>query len=406
MRIVVLIAILFSLVAAAGLVPLPYRANQWGWSRDTAPTLLSLVLHLAAILLFVAGWWFLGRELTTDSPRRQTWLARGELVGLALLVQAAFAGLDRPGALSTLFNRPETQTSGYFNGGPPIVHLLLLLLIFVASAAAVWPAYGLATRRWDAAAGWLAAGLVALLPGRLLFTARLESLFPLLSLMALYLVDSGLRRRQPLWAGPGGFLTSLELVLNLPAVTTLFVILLFIIIRPGYTRQHRWAYPRSYGAAFGVGLIIGLLPLSLVDRLWPGLAGGLLAGRQDTGFSSGLIVSLYNGIILGGLPALLLAVPWTFHKARLLGMIRAEPLYPAFWLTLLVTLIIGGNTGSAWLALAPFAAVLAARWPCQLPADVGENAYVRQLRAYNLGAAVLAATALLTLVLALRWQTL
>jgi hypothetical protein len=295
-------------------------------------------------------------------------------------------------------------------------------LTILLSSLVVWPAYGLASRRWGSAAGWLAGGLVALLPGRLLFAPHMDTVYPFLTLLALYLADAGLRRKQPGWTFAAGFVLSIATFMSLvnglvTAVAGLFV--LFHFWPPaGIPWRQWWRTSWRPVLVHVLSLVAGTLTLWALYRLVSGVTPWAIyeaaaPARHDLNRSYWLwlVGNVYDFALFAGLPAFVLALPW-LQEWRRLGQspdLRTylRPILASFWVVFLALVLSGairGEVGRIWLMLAPLPAVLAARWPARVPAEIGENDYVRRMRAGRLSLAIILATALLSWAMGLRWE--
>jgi hypothetical protein len=261
-------------------------------------------------------------------------------------------------------------------------NLLMGLLTPLVSALIIWPAYGLAARRWGWTAGWLAAGLVALMPGRLAFTPHVDTVYPLLGLLAFYGLDTGLRHHDWPWSLAAGVVLSAATFLSLVntlAALVLGLYLVFIVIAANQgkswgetavsTLQSRTLWQH------GLWLVLGTLFLWIIywltSRVTPfAIYAAAEPARHDLARSYGiwLVGNLYDLAIFTGLPAFLLAL-WLGWRQRLALTSANWPLHLAFWPLLSILLVSGslrGEVGRIWLMLAPFPLLLAVGgWPQQ-----------------------------------------
>ncbi len=240
--------------------------------------------------------------------------------------------------------------------GAVVVGILTPLL----SALALWPAYGLAARRWGSGGGWLAAGLVAILPGRLLFTPNFDTIYLTLTLLALYLLDTGLRRRRPGWTFAAGVILSLETFFSLVTGMAGLVAGLFLLLT--LLPQRQWRQLGRQTLALGLGslsvwavyaLFWGVSPLDIYHAAAP--------ARNDLRrtYSLWLGWNLVDFALFIGAPVILLAFPWPLPPPRRAWL----PLALAFWITLLgfnASGQIRAEVGRIWLIVAGIPPVLAA----------------------------------------------
>ncbi|MFO7538016.1 MAG: hypothetical protein R6X32_08140, partial [Chloroflexota bacterium] len=255
-------------------------------------------------------------------------------------------------------------------------NLLIGLLTPLVSALIIWPAYGVAARHGGYRAGWLAAGLVALMPGRLVFTPHADTLYPLLALLALYCLDTGLRRPNWIWSLAAGVVLGLATFLSLVNALAALVLGLYLVfgVMAANRRESWWETAVSTLQSrllwqHGIVLVLGTLSLWLLywltSRVTPfDIYAAAAPARHDLGRSYGLwlVGNLYDLAIFTGLPAFLLAL-WLGWRQRSLKTAVTWPLHLAFWPLLGILLLSGslrGEVGRIWLMLAPFPVLLAA----------------------------------------------
>ncbi|GAB4145427.1 MAG: hypothetical protein Fur0021_02690 [Candidatus Promineifilaceae bacterium] len=238
--------------------------------------------------------------------------------------------------------------------------VMMGVLTPLLSALALWPAYGLAARRWGSATGWLAAGLVAIVPGRLLFTPNFDTIYLTLTLLALYWLDTGLRRSRLGWTFAAGVVLSVEtffsLVTGMAGLVAGFFMLLTCL------PQKQWRPLLRHAIALGLGsltiwalyeLFFGVSPLEIYHAAAP--------ARNDLRRSYALWLgwNLVDFALFVGVPVFLLAFPWTTP-----GKQRAWlPLALAFWITLLgfnASGQIRAEVGRIWLIIAGIPPILTA----------------------------------------------
>ncbi len=234
------------------------------------------------------------------------------------------------------------------------------ILTPLLSALALWPAYGLAARRWGSAGGWLAAGLTAILPGRLLFTPNFDTLYLTLTLLALYLLDTGLRRRRPGWTFAAGVLLSVETFFSLVTGIAGLAAGLFLLLT--LMPQRQWRQLLFHALALGLGsltlwvayaLFFAVSPLAIYQAAAP--------ARNDLRRSYGLWLgwNLVDFALFVGMPVFLLAFPCPIPARRRAWL----PLALAFWITLLgfnASGQIRAEVGRIWLIIAGIPPILAA----------------------------------------------
>lgn len=244
---------------------------------------------------------------------------------------------------------------------------LMGLLTPLASALTVWPAYGLAARWRGPRAGWLAAGLVALVPGRLLFTPHMDTVYPLLTLLSLYLAERGVADERPSLTFLAGLVISAATFFSLVNGLIALLVGLFVLARFGGRDGRLLPAKESllpllrHGAALTGGalalwliywLAAGVMPLAIYRAAAP--------ARHDLSRSYWLWLAgnVADFALFSGAPLFLLALP-----RRLKISSPAAALAAAFWLLFLLLDLSGairGEVGRIWLMLAPVPALLAA----------------------------------------------
>ncbi len=273
-------------------------------------------------------------------------------------------------------------------------NVMMAILTPIFSTLAILPAFGLANRFWGRQQAWLAAGLTALLPGRLIFTPHMDSVYPLLALVALFLVDTGLKRERPFWSFLGGLCIGIATFMSLINGLIAVVVGLYVVGRLLPTRNW-WGLMRHGLAIFGgTFLLWGIYWASFGVTIWEIYAAAAPA-RHDLARSYTVWLSgnLYDFAIFAGLAPFLLALPWRGEPSNKSKAVLA--LLAAFWGTLLLFNLSGtirGEVGRIWLMLAPFPALLAVR-----TVTTQTNRW--------LGTAILTSTLLTTVSMGGRWQT-
>jgi hypothetical protein len=312
--------------------------------------------------------------------------------GLAQLLEKAPA-LAEPLAASGRAATCDNLWAVYQRDAGLASNAVLAVLIPVLSALTIVPAYTLTARRLAPAAGWLAAGFVALMPGRLAFTPHMDTVYPFLALLALDLVDRGIVARRLRWTLGAGLTISIATFLSLVNVLIAALAGLWLLFR--LAPWSRAASIRPF-ALHGVALVAGVLSLWIFYGFTSGVTPldiyqAAAPARHDLArnYWLWLVANVYDFAVFAGLPAFLLALPvWRRHErgdfAALLG---------AFWLLFLAldaSGIIRGEVGRIWLMLAPFPLLLAAR----------HEKVVESRPAL----ALLTASALLALAIVARWE--
>ncbi|MBK8987633.1 MAG: hypothetical protein IPM39_16405 [Chloroflexi bacterium] len=243
-------------------------------------------------------------------------------------------------------------------------NLLVALLTPLLAALIIWPAYGLAARQAGPTAGWLAAGLAALLPGRLAFAPHMDTLYPLLALLALSLADRGARRNDWRLGLLSGLVISLATYLSLVNALIAPLVGLFVLAQLAQERPDFWRRLAAHGLAISAGTVSVWLVYWLVSGVTPlDIYHAAAPARHDLSRSYWvwLVWNVYDFAMFAGLPLFVLALP---RLAELRRWPTAVPLLPAFWLTfvaLTVSGMIRGEVGRIWLMLAAAPLLLAAR---------------------------------------------
>lgn len=246
-------------------------------------------------------------------------------------------------------------------------NLLVAVLTPLLATLAIWPAYGLAVRRSGAMAGWLAAGLMAALPGLLAFAPHMDTFYPLLTLLALSLADLAVRRQDWRYGLLSGLAISLATYFSLVNGLIAPLVGFYVIAWLAQERTDFWRRLIRHGLAITAGalgvwlvywLVSGVTPLEIY------VAAGPARHDLERDYWVWLAGNAYDFALFAGLPLFLLALP---TGAELRHWRVADALLWAFWLTfgaLLVSGMIRGEVGRIWLLLAPAPLLLAVRdWP-------------------------------------------
>ncbi len=241
-------------------------------------------------------------------------------------------------------------------------NVFMAILAPIFSALALFPAYSLAKRFWGHESGWLATGLVAILPGRLMFAPHMDTVYPLLALLALYFVECGLTGKRPFWGFLGGLCIGAATFMSLVNGVLAVVIGLYVIAR--LLPQREWRSIFSHGLAIFAGTFLLWLAYwaAFGVTMWEIYAAAAPARHDlERSYALWLVGNIYDFAIFAGLPAFLLALPQLVDR---FGKKTVQALLIAFWVTLLVFNLSGtirGEVGRIWLMLAPFPALLAPR---------------------------------------------
>jgi hypothetical protein len=246
-------------------------------------------------------------------------------------------------------------------------NLLVAVLTPLLAALAIWPAYGLAARRAGPAVGWLAAGLMAIMPGRLAFIPHMDVIYPLLTLLALSLADLAVRRDDWRYGLLSGLAISLATYFSLVNGLMAPLVGLYVIALLAQEQTDFWRRLIRHGLAITAGalsiwllywLVSGVTPLEIY------LAAGPARHDLERSYWVWLVGNVYDFALFAGLPLFLLALP---QGSELRGWRRADGLLLAFWFTFIaldVSGMIRGEAGRIWLLLAPAPLLLAVRhWP-------------------------------------------
>jgi hypothetical protein len=282
-------------------------------------------------------------------------------------------------------------------------NVLVGIFTLVVSSLVIWPAYGLAARSWGTKGGWLAAGLVALMPGRWLFAPHLDTVYPFLTLLALYLADTGIRRDRLLWTAAAGFVLSIATFFSLVNGLAAVLVGLYLVLR--FLPDRRWNAMVGHALALaGGGLFIwvvywlysGVTPFDIYA------AAGPARHDLERSYWLWLVGNVYDFAVFVGLPVFLSAVLWTifqWDKRKFL------PLALAYWAVFLVVDISGairGEVGRIWLMLAPIPALLAAHPTQPTQSTQLPNYPITRLPFTHL--ALLSITAFSLWTMSLRWE--
>jgi len=206
---------------------------------------------------------------------------------------------------------------------------IIALVTPLISVLAIWPAYGIASRRWGTRAGWIAAGLVALIPARLAFAPQMDTIYPFSALLAFYLVDTGLRSEgsiqnegrlqsnKPIWFYAAGLVLSVATFMSpinfvMVALIGLYIVLIFIKDRSDSFLSRTLI---NNLILFGLGvltiwflywIIFGVSIIDIILALDPDT---IFLGRS---YWFWLVGSLVDFFLFAGFAAAVLASSWSF----------------------------------------------------------------------------------------------
>lgn len=272
-------------------------------------------------------------------------------------------------------------------------NLAMALLTPLLSALALWPAFGIGRRLLSPQAGWLAAGLAALLPGRLIFAPHMDTIYPLLALTALYFTLVAVQEKRPFFSFLAGLIISLATYFSL--VNGFIAVVIGLTVVAFAWPQRDWRLVLRHGAAITTGtLTIWLLTWALTGvTLWDIYLAAAPA-RHDLARSYGVWLwgNVYDTAVFAGLPAFLLGLTAVLRTRRTADKWPVTALWLGFWLAFLLIDLSGtirGEVGRIWLMLAPFPALLAAVWAANRRVALG----------------IVTATAVLVVAIGARWQT-
>jgi hypothetical protein len=287
-------------------------------------------------------------------------------------------------------------------------NVLMGILTPIASALAIWVAYALVALWLGPQAGWLAAGLVALMPGRLMFTPQMDTVYPLLTLLALYLVETGWQKQRPFHTFGAGIILSVATFFSLVNALSAVIVGLYLLGRIWQSEHSIRPGLRSF-FLHGTSLVAGTLSLWAIYWASSGVTPfdiylAAAPARHDLArnYWVWLVGNLYDLALFAGLPAFLLAFLYLgqFRMGRARRQNGDLSLLLVFWPVLLVldaSGIIRGEVGRIWLMLAPLPALLAAA----ATAPFGSKPLFNKL---PIPLAVIAVTALLSGIMAVRWE--
>lgn len=235
------------------------------------------------------------------------------------------------------------------------------MLMPVWAALAVFPLYATARRLVGTEGARLAAGWWPLVPALVLFMPTWNTFYPVLALIAFWMLLRGL-------AGGVGWLIASGLVCGLLTFANFSLVPLlglfgFYALLHTFWRRQRWHQPVIAGLWFAAGLSIIWLAYWLaggqtpLDLLHDAMAHHLALDRP---YVPWLWLHFWDWALLTGVPAIAL---WLIFVARRRLQSGVDVLAWALLLTMLTLLLSGtarGETGRVWLFFAPFVLICAA----------------------------------------------
>ncbi len=287
-------------------------------------------------------------------------------------------------------------------------NVLMSILTPIASALAIWVAYALVALWLGPQAGWLAAGLIALMPGRLMFTPQMDTVYPLLTLLALYLVETGWQKQRPFRTFMAGIILSIATFFSLVNALSAVIIGLYLLGRIWQSERSILQGLRPF-LLHGTSLVAGTLTLWVIYWVSSGVTPfdiylAAAPARHDLArnYWIWLVGNLYDLALFAGLPAFLLAFLHLgqFRLSRLHRQNGALSLLLVFWPVLLlldISGVIRGEVGRIWLMLSPLPALLAAA----AAASINSKPLFNKL---PVPLAIMTVTALLSGIMAVRWE--
>lgn len=284
---------------------------------------------------------------------------------------------------------------------------LMGILTPITSALAIGVAYALVALWLNPQAGWLAAGLVALMPGRLMFTPQMDTVYPLLTLLALYWVETGWQKKRPYRAFMAGIILSIAAFFSLVNVLSAVIAGLYLLGRI-WQSEHSIKQGIRPFLLYGTSLVAGTLSLWVIYWVSSGVTPfdiylAAAPARHDLARNYGiwLVGNLYDLALFAGLPAFLLAFLHLGHlrSGRSQRRDGSFSLLLVFWLVLILldaSGVIRGEVGRIWLMIAPLPALLAAAAAPLNTKLIGNKLPVPL--------AIMLVTALLSGAMAVRWE--
>lgn len=203
--------------------------------------------------------------------------------------------------------------------------------------------------------------LWGLIPSLMMYAPSWNTVYPLLSLIAFWLLLRGLRaiRGEPRWLA-AGFVTGILTFANFSTVPLAGFFGFYTLIDARLRRDRPWYRPVWVGLIFGLGLLLPWIAFFLLSQQTPLDMLAVAFEKHlalERPFVPWLWMHAWEWTLLSGLPLILL---WLRGMAPAIRQRRALPL--ALLLTLLVLLVSNtarGETGRVWLFFVPFALLAA-----------------------------------------------
>lgn len=224
---------------------------------------------------------------------------------------------------------------------------------------AIFPLYAIARRLIPERALWVVAWW-ALIPALLMYAPTWNTFYPLVALVAFWLLLKGLDGRGG-WLIVSGVVTGLLTFANLSTVPLAGLFGFYVLLNHYFNQREtqHWSRPIIVGLWFGVGIIIvwglfwiasGLTPLDIIATAFDAHLA------LDRPYLPWLVMHFWEWALLAGIPLIAL---W------LMGAFRRQHILPiALLLTIAILLLSNtarGETGRVWLFFAPFMLLAAAQ---------------------------------------------
>ena len=237
------------------------------------------------------------------------------------------------------------------------------MLMPVWAALSVWPLYYVARRLAGQATARLAVSWWSLVPALVLFTPTWNTVYPLVAVVAFWLLMRGDDEFvHPIWLVLAGLLTGLLTFANFSLLPLLGLLGFYTLLRNLWLKKQNLIRPLIVGLWFTVGLIVPWLIFWLVSGLTPldlfnfSMSNHLILDRP---YVPWLWLHFWEWTLLTGVPLVGLWLWWALRRERT----PVGALALALFLTLGLLIVAGvarGETGRVWLFFAPFVLICAA----------------------------------------------
>ncbi|MAS33193.1 MAG: hypothetical protein CL610_04245 [Anaerolineaceae bacterium] len=237
------------------------------------------------------------------------------------------------------------------------------MLMPVWAALGVIPLYGVARRLIGADKARTVVSWWPLIPALILFAPTWNTLYPLVALVAFWMLLRGLDGRAG-WLIASGLICGLLTFANFSMLPLLGLFGFYTLLHDLWHKRRRWLHPVGVGLWFGVGLILpwvvfwlasGLTPVDLFNH---SMANHLILDRP---YVPWLWLHFWEWALLTGVPVIVLWLKGTWRQRQ--AVKPGAVLGLALLLTMLVLIFAGiarGETGRVWLFFAPFVLICAA----------------------------------------------